>query len=135
MGNCELSACAGCWAATIVARESETGRTMSYAEKRRHPRLAIYSAALAVNGADGYLSDVKDLSQGGACIGRPKNWPEKPIDICRVFFIFDQETVIAIDSRIVRVGADELGLEFLPDQQSRIESLLYESRFLDREAL
>ena len=109
--------------------------TMSYAEKRRHPRLAIYSAALAVNGADGYLSDVKDLSQGGACIGRPKNWPDKPIDICRVFFIFDQETVIAIDSRIVRVGAEELGLEFIPGQESRIESLVYESRFLDREAL
>ena len=108
---------------------------MSFAEKRRHPRLAIYSAALAINGADGYLSDVRDLSQGGACIGRPKNWPEKPIDVCCVFFIFDQETVIAIDARIVRSAPEELGLEFLPGQESRVESLLYESRFLDREAL
>ena len=108
---------------------------MSYAEKRRHPRLAIYSAALAVSGGEGYLSDVKDLSQGGACIGRPKNWPPKAPEACRVYFIFDQETVIGIDARIVRAGAEELGLEFLPGQEQRVESLLYESRFLDREAL
>lgn len=107
---------------------------MAYSEKRRHPRLAIYSAALAVCGNEGYLSEVRDLSQGGACIGRPKNWPEQSPDQCRVFFIFDQETVIAIDTHIVRVGSDDLGLEFVPGQEVRIESLLYESRFLDNDA-
>ncbi|MDR3389148.1 MAG: PilZ domain-containing protein [Rudaea sp.] len=108
---------------------------MSFAEKRRHPRLAIYSAAFAVTDGQGYLSDVKDLSQGGACIGRPKNWPDKLHENCRVFFIFDQETVIGIDVRIARSGTEDLGLEFLPGQDQRVESLLYESRFLDREAL
>ncbi len=108
---------------------------MSFAEKRQHPRLAIYSAALAVSGNEGYLSEVRDLSQGGACIGRPKNWPESPPAHCRVYFIFDQETVIAIDTRIVRSGTEDIGLEFLPGQEARIESLLYESRFLDRESL
>src|SRR3954466_7880451 len=108
---------------------------MSFAEKRRHPRLAIYSAALAVSGGEGYLSDVKDLSQSGACIGRPKNWPPKAPDACRVFFIFDQETVIGIETRVVRIGSEDLGVEFLPGKEERIESLLYESRFLDREAL
>ncbi len=104
-------------------------------EKRRHPRLAIYSAALAVSGCDGFLSDVKDLSQSGACIGRPKNWPESAPVECRVFFIFDQETVIGLDARVVRSGVDEIGVEFTPGQSERIESLLYESRFLDREVL
>jgi hypothetical protein len=108
---------------------------MAYPEKRRHPRLSIYSAALAVSGNEGYLSDVKDLSQSGACIGRPKNWPESAPSECRLFFIFDQETVIGIDVRIVRTAADELGIEFKPNQNDRIESLLYESRFLDRDEL
>lgn len=108
---------------------------MSFAEKRRHPRLAIYSAALAVSENEGYLSEVRDLSQGGACIGRPKNWPEKSPELCRVYFIFDQETVISIDTHIVRVGTEDLGLEFLPGQESRIESLLYESRFLDSDTV
>jgi hypothetical protein len=108
---------------------------MSYPEKRRHPRLSIYSAALAVSGDEGYLSDVKDLSQSGACIGRPKNWPDSAPAECRLFFIFDQETVIGVDVRIMRTTSDELGIEFMPDQNDRIESLLYESRFLDRDVL
>ena len=103
-------------------------------EKRRHPRLAIYSAALAVCGEEGYLSDVKDLSQSGAAIGRPKNWPSPSPETCRVFFIFDQETVIGLDARIVRNGPQDLGLEFLPGQDERVESLLYETRFIDKEA-
>ena len=108
---------------------------MSFAEKRRPPRLALYFAAFAVTGGEGYLSDVKDLSQSGACIGRPKNWPDKVLENCRVFFIFDQETIIGVDTRVARSGSEELGLEFLSGQEQRIESLLYESRFLDREAL
>lgn len=108
---------------------------MSYAEKRRHPRLAIYSAALAVCNGEGYLSDVKDLSQGGACIGRPKNWPADAPAECRVFFIFDQETVIGLEARIVRNGAEDIGLEFAPGQEQRVESLLYESRFLDKDTI
>jgi hypothetical protein len=106
----------------------------SVIEKRRHPRLAIYFAALAVSDNEGYLSDVKDLSQGGACIGKPKNWPTQAPEACRVFFIFDQETVIGIDSRVVRTGTTDLGLEFLPGQEERIEGLLYETRFIDKEA-
>lgn len=108
---------------------------MSFAEKRRHPRLAIYSAALAVSDNDGYLSEVRDLSQGGACIGRPKNWPDPPPETCRVFFIFDQETVIGVNTRVVRSGENDIGLEFVPGQEERIEALLYESRFLDNDAL
>ena len=106
----------------------------SVIEKRRHPRLAIYSAALAVADNEGYLSDVKDLSQSGARIGRPKNWPMPPPETCRVFFIFDQETVIGIDTRVVRIGTDDLGLEFEPGQEERVENLLYETRFIDDEA-
>ena len=43
--------------------------------------------------------------------------------------------MIGVDVRIVRTTADELGIEFMPDQNDRIESLLYESRFLDRDVL
>jgi hypothetical protein len=106
---------------------------MSYPEKRRHPRLAIYSAAMLVSAGAGYLSDVKDLSQGGACVGKPKNWPADAPAECRVFFIFDQETVISVDARIVRIGEGDLGLEFAAGQDAHVESLLYESRFLDKD--
>ncbi len=95
--------------------------------------MAIHSAALTICDDEGYLSEVKNLSRGGARIGLPKGWPEPAPTGCRVYFIFDQETVIGLDARIVYATAADMGLEFLPDQHQRIEKLLYESRFLDKE--
>ena len=34
---------------------------------------------------------------------------------------------------IVRVGKEDLGLEFMPGQEARVAQLLYESRFQDQE--
>jgi hypothetical protein len=106
---------------------------MNHAEKRRHPRLAVFSAAMVVIGDDGYLTEVQDLSQGGVRVGRPRHWQGVMGTDCRVFLIFDQETVIGLASRVVRVGDTDLGLEFTPGQEGRIQALLYESRFLDQE--
>ncbi len=108
---------------------------MNFAEKRRHPRLMIYSAALIALGTDGFLSEVKDISRSGARVARPKIWPETEKTECRVFFIFDEETVISMAVRIARSSGDDLGLEFLPGQESQIERLLYESRFLDQDTI
>ncbi len=106
---------------------------MSSAEKRRHPRLAVFSAAMLVIGDDGFLTEVQDLSQGGARVGKPRHWQLGAGVDCRVFLIFDQETVIGLAARVVRAGEHDLGLEFLSGQEARIQSLLYESRFLDQE--
>lgn len=89
---------------------------------------------MLVSAGSGYLSDVKDLSQGGACVGKPRNWPaDAPLE-CRVFFIFDQETVIGVNAHIVRTGDTDIGLEFDAGQDASVESVLYESRFLDKDA-
>ena len=106
---------------------------MSANEKRRYPRLTIFSAALITQAGEGWLSEVRDLSQGGACLARPAQWNARELNEYRIYFIFDQETVIAIDARCVRVGQDDLGFEFLGKQESRVEALLYESRFLDKD--
>jgi hypothetical protein len=106
---------------------------MSYAEKRRHPRLSVFSAAMIVFEDDGYLSEVQDLSQGGARVAFPRQW-RAPVGVeCRLFLIFDQDTVIGLKVRVVRVGREDLGLEFMAGQEARIAQLLYESRFQDEE--
>lgn len=107
---------------------------MSANEKRRFPRLPIFSAAMITRGAEGWLSEVRDLSQGGARLARPRQWDESANPECRIFFIFDQETVIALDARCVRAGQDDLGFEFASGQDRKIDSLLYESRFIDSKA-
>lgn len=106
---------------------------MSFEEKRRHPRKDVYIAALIALGENGYLSEVWDLSQGGARLGKPRKWSAEPsVRPIRLYFILDQETVIALTARIVRVGEDNLGVEFVSGQEERIQQLLYEARFLEQ---
>lgn len=118
--------CAAAMAKAIVA-------AMNLNEKRRHPRLPIFSAALITCDGDGWLSEVRDLSQGGARLARPTHWKAATINECRIFFIFDQETVIALNARCVRDLSEDIGFEFSAGQDQRIEALLYESRFLDKD--
>ena len=106
---------------------------MSTDEKRRFPRLPIFSAALIAHADQGWLSEVRDLSQGGACLVRPHHWVDGERRLCRIYFIFDQETVIAIEADCVRQGQDDLGFEFQAGQETLIEALLYESRFIGKD--
>ncbi|MEO8671312.1 MAG: PilZ domain-containing protein [Tahibacter sp.] len=108
---------------------------MNYSEKRRHPRLSVFSAAMLVIGDDGFLSEVQDLSQGGVRVARPRNWQADAGIECHLFLIFDQDTIIGLRVKVVRSGSEDLGLEFAAGQEARIERLLYESRFLDSEVL
>ncbi len=108
---------------------------MNTAEKRRHPRKDVYIAALLALGENGYLSEVWDLSQGGARLGRPKGWTSDPsVRPIRVYFMLDQETVISVTARVVRVTDDHVGVEFVSGQDERIQGLLYEARFLEQGA-
>ena len=104
---------------------------MEINEKRLHPRKDVFSAAMLVLGDRGYLSEVWDLSQGGARVGRPKSWPGDVGEPFRIFFMLDQDTVISLLVRMVRSGMDSLGLQFLEGQDQRIHDLMYEARFLD----
>ena len=105
---------------------------MNFSEKRRYQRLSLFAGALITRDGEGHLSEVRDLSQGGARLARPSNWPGFPEGTCRIYFIFEQEMVIALDAHCLRKGAEDLAFEFLPGQESRVGALLYESRFLDR---
>src|SRR6476619_1598774 len=104
---------------------------MTTADKRRHPRKEVFTAALIALDGEGHLSEVWDLSQGGARLGRPLTWTESPGPVVRIYFMLDQETVIAVDAKVVRVSDDHLGIEFGAGQDERVQSLLYEARFLE----
>lgn len=117
----------------MLRRAAAIVRMMSANEKRRHPRLSIFSAALITCDGTGWLSEVRDLSQSGARLARPGTWNDASVHDCRVYFIFDQETVIGVDAHCVRDGGEDLGFEFTTGQESIVEALLYESRFLDND--
>ncbi len=107
-------------------------------EKRRHPRIGLSSAAALVAPAEGgYLTRVEDVSAGGARVARPALWPDEVGDdhaqAYKLFFIFDQDTVLAVRARLVRAGPDHLAFVFDSGQDLVVDELLYESRFLSQQ--
>ncbi len=104
---------------------------MNAAEKRRYPRKDVFTAALVAVGEDGFLTEVWDLSAGGARLALPRNWRGAAPLTVRIFFLLDHDNVISLGGQVVRVGDDHLGISFVPGQDDRVNSLLYECRFLD----
>jgi hypothetical protein len=85
-------------------------------------------------GRQGWLSEVRDLSQGGARLARPQHWQTADDKHYCIYFIFDQETVIAVDASCVRENTEDLGFAFEDGQETKVKDLLYESRFVDQDA-
>lgn len=85
----------------------------------------------------GFLTRVEDVSAGGARVTRPALWPDHDADdhtqAFKLFFIFDQDTVLAVRARLVRAGPDHLAFVFDSGQDLVVDELLYESRFLSQQ--
>lgn len=100
-------------------------------EKRRHPRTEISAVAVLVATARGaYLSSAQDISGGGARIARPLAWKESSQPPFRLYFIFDQDTVVDLRATLVRAGEDHLAFQFDAGQADEVDQLLYETRFI-----
>ena len=97
-------------------------------EKRRYPRIELNSAVLIAAPRGGFLSAVQDVSYGGARVMRPLEWKLSG-DNYRLFFIFDQDTVIEITASLLREGEDHLAFTFDDNQDEDVGRMLYETRF------
>ena len=103
-------------------------------EKRRHPRTEISAVAVLVATArGGYLSNAMDISGGGARVALPLTWKEGSAPPFRLFFIFDQDTVVDVRATLVRAGDNHLAFQFDSGQPDEIDQLLYETRFIVQE--
>jgi len=100
----------------------------SGAEKRQYPRIELNSAVLIAGERGGFLSAVQDVSYGGVRMQRPLEWRD-PEGSFRLFFIFDQDTVIELRAQLRRVGEDHLGFTFDEGQEEDVGRMLYETRF------
>jgi len=105
---------------------------MSASEKRQHPRKDVFSPVLIALEDQGYLTEAWDLSRGGARLGRPANWGGADGVGFKIYFLLDQETVITLAATLVRAGPDHLGVRFAPDQDERVQALMYEARFMEQ---
>ena len=103
-------------------------------EKRRHPRTEISAVAVLVATArGGFLSNALDISGGGARVALPLTWKDGSVPPFRLFFIFDQDTVVDVRATLVRAGDNHLAFQFDAGQPDEIDQLLYETRFIVQE--
>jgi len=93
-------------------------------EKRQHPRQQVSGAVMITPNGDRHNAQVLDLSLGGARMGLPADWVPSDGTALRIFFLFDTDSPIMLEGRVIRVAIDHLGLEFAPDQEERIRDLL-----------
>lgn len=104
-------------------------------EQRRYPRLEMYSAVMLVNGEQGYLTEVSNISLGGTSVSKPTRWAAQSGDVYTLYFIFDQDTVLSIQARVAHNQQAHIGFEFVTGQEARATELLEESRHWDKFAV
>jgi hypothetical protein len=97
---------------------------MSDNEKREFPRQTVVVAVMITPNGDCHPADVLDLSQGGARVGLCPGWTPVAGTVVRMYVRLDTRNEVAIHGRVTRVGVDHLGVQFAPEQDERIQTLL-----------
>lgn len=99
-----------------------------HAEQRGHPRLEMFAGVFMTQGDLAYLSELVNVSAGGARVQAPANWEPDMNAVYNLFFILDQDRILCIRARVVHEMEDSIGFEFEPGYAIQAEQLLAESR-------
>jgi len=97
---------------------------MDEIERRGYPRRDAFVAVMITPNGDLHHADVLDISEGGARVGLSSGWMPSAGTRLRMYFRLDARSEVAIDGSVARVGVDHLGLQFAPEQEAQIQSLL-----------
>ena len=97
-------------------------------EQRGYPRLLMYTAVFMTRGDLAYLSEVANVSAGGAQITTPTSWQPDLGTVYNLFFVLDQDRILCIRARVVHQSDNAIGFEFEAGYAIQSEQLLAESR-------
>ena len=64
---------------------------------RTFRRLEMYAGVFMVQGEKAYLSELTNVSAGGVSVKRPGTWQHDPEGIYQLFFVLDQDRILADD--------------------------------------
>ena len=101
---------------------------LPHAEQRGYPRLQMYAGVFMTKGDLAYLSELANVSAGGAQIHTPGNWQTDMDAVYNLFFILDQDRILCIRARVAHEFDDAVGFEFELGYAIQAEQLLAESR-------
>jgi hypothetical protein len=97
-------------------------------EHRGYPRLEMYVGVFLTQGERAFLSELSDVSAGGARVQRPQNWQHDENGIYSLYFILDQDRILCIKGKVAHQHEDYIGFRFEPGYAIQAEQLLAESR-------
>jgi hypothetical protein len=87
---------------------------MGFFNRRINTRLLQQGHAMFVGSAgSAFLVDIKDISQGGCQVSRPRTWPFNVGDKGIIYIFGDIGTVPAYHSRVAWFKEEAVGLEFI----------------------
>ncbi|MEM9303237.1 MAG: PilZ domain-containing protein [Pseudomonadota bacterium] len=97
-------------------------------ERRDSPRLKMYAGVFILRGEKAYLTEVENVSTGGASMTRPSNWDGHLESRCALYFIIEQDHILLIRGHLVHETESRLGFEFDSGFAAESEELVTESR-------
>jgi hypothetical protein len=92
----------------------------------------MYSAVMLVRGELAFLTEVSNVSLGGASVAKPRSWNGQSGEEYLLYFVFDQDTILSIKGKVAHAQPAHVGFEFLPSEATRASELLEESRHWDK---
>ena len=97
-------------------------------ERRAYTRLEMHAGVFIVRGETAFLTEVSNVSAGGASVVRPKNWREDADGSYHLYFVLDPDRILCLKGSVVHESAEYLGFTFAQGYAIQSEQLLAESR-------
>jgi hypothetical protein len=101
---------------------------VSHTDQRGYPRLEMYAGVFMTQGERAHLSELTNISAGGARIQIPASWQRDMGGVYHLYFILDQDRILCIRARVMNETDDAIGFKFEPGYAIQAEQLLAESR-------
>ena len=98
-------------------------------ERRGSTRLNMYAGVFILCEEKAFLTEVENVSTGGARVTRPRNWDSKLEGVCSLYFVIEQDNILRINGRVIHDDeAASVGFAFEPGFAVEAEELVSESR-------
>jgi hypothetical protein len=86
---------------------------MGFFNRRIHTRNLQQGHAMFVgNDGNAFLVDVRDISQGGCQVSRPRTWPYNVGDVGVIYIFGDVGTVPNYQGKVAWFREESVGIEF-----------------------
>lgn len=93
-------------------------------ERRVFTRIKMYAGVLITRGEQAWLTEVTNVSAGGASVLTPTRWEAGVGMEHLLYFILEQERILCIRGTVTHEHDDSIGFEFAADHRNAAEELL-----------